>query len=107
MAAGSRRSGPDTDTLPVATLEAVLMETLAPGLPDGQDGILRPPCGMSAREIEEEVAALLAACEVQQSVLRELALAVDRATFGLRESRTRIERLREELGRRSAARAIR
>ena len=72
---------------------------------DGMDGVPRAPAGLTVAEIEAEIVSLLTACEIQQSVLAELHLAVDRTTFGLRVARTRIEILRGERTRRLTARA--
>jgi hypothetical protein len=83
----------------------VFADAGSPSATGGFDVVTDAPHRMSVTEIEMEIEALQAACELQQSVLGELYLALDRTTFGLREARTRVESLRGELARRETDRS--
>ena len=60
----------------------------------------RPPKDMNVAEIEAEIQQQSKACEAFETELRALYLALDEATFRLREARSRFEILRTEIARR-------
>ena len=63
----------------------------------------RPPKDMTIAEIETELEQQASTCEASETEMRALYLALDEATFRLREARSRIDLLRVELSRRKDA----
>lgn len=60
----------------------------------------RPPKDMTVAEIELELERQANTCEASETEMRALYLALDKATFRVREARSRIDLLRTELSRR-------